>query len=118
MSAASRAIPPDRVEHDRDRGHRRSVEDRRRYGVHATSKTLREYGGRKGDERDEHQEDHVDHRERAVRTPDQGEEAMMLDPHDPDREEADQIANELGPLAEKGRSEVLPRVWQPDGEHE
>src|SRR3989442_8235648 len=105
MTATSGAVAPDRIEHDCDGGRRRSVEDGRPDRVHATSQTLREYGGREGDQRDEHQ-DHVDHRERAVRTVDQGEETVMLDPHDPDREEAHQIANKLRQLAEEGPPQV------------
>jgi hypothetical protein len=42
----------------------------------------------------------------------------MLDLHDPDGEEADQIADKLRPLAEERRAQVLTRVRQPDRQHE
>ena len=72
--------------------------------VRSRMQAIGEQARRERDQRDEHQQDQVEHHQRAVRAGDAVELRVVVHPDDADRQEADDVGRVVGPLlGERGR---------------
>ena len=103
--AAPAGVEPGDVEHDRRRDHREAVDERGVTGAGAAD-VLGHQAGRERHERDAHQQADVGEQEAAVGAVDLRHHRVVVDPHDPDRDEADRIGQVRRPDVQDAGPEV------------
>ena len=93
-----REVDPHQAEADRDRDHDQAVADRRyRRLAAAACEVVGHQRGRERNRHDAHQQEQVQHQDGPVHLGDLGHHRVVIQPHDPDGQEADRVGGVLRP---------------------